>query len=337
MTSLFSKNYYQILGLENDCTAQDIKKSYHQLALIWHPDKHDDKGQAEARFTSVNEAYTVLSDNNKRNLYDLQLKSDAELEKQMKEFSTHKDVSVFKKIDFKNLNPTAVNIFTNIIEDKEDNIQFNDSDFSALPKDFKSTLRSFINQEVISSDDELVFSEYQPTFLNKSFLTQFGKVKNIYHDKKNSAKLIATVIADIPAFGDEVPLKKRRKSSIIIIEKSEKAKPSAIVIEKIEHQSFPKKQSFTLKLKNTLKRPFLYDEEKEIPEELPQKKVKRPQIRSKENYFSASSDEDEQFDLNLNSVLKGMSNDREPITKHLSLKALRKRLASQNSAVHNLW
>ncbi|XP_037135386.1 dnaJ homolog subfamily B member 6b isoform X2 [Syngnathus acus] len=63
--------YYQTLGVRKDATQADIKKAYRKQALKWHPDKNpDNKEEAEKRFKELAEAYEVLSDENKRNIYD---------------------------------------------------------------------------------------------------------------------------------------------------------------------------------------------------------------------------------------------------------------------------
>ncbi|XP_047445639.1 dnaJ homolog subfamily B member 6a isoform X2 [Mugil cephalus] len=64
-------DYYQILGIRRGASADDIKKAYRKLALRWHPDKNpDNKEEAEKKFKELSEAYEVLSDANKRSLYD---------------------------------------------------------------------------------------------------------------------------------------------------------------------------------------------------------------------------------------------------------------------------
>tara|TARA_R100000951_G_scaffold79203_1_gene67186 strand:- start:735 stop:1685 length:951 start_codon:yes stop_codon:yes gene_type:complete len=61
------KNYYEILGVSKEATAEEIKKSYRKLSLKYHPDKNPD---GENKFKEISEAYSILSDNEKRNKYD---------------------------------------------------------------------------------------------------------------------------------------------------------------------------------------------------------------------------------------------------------------------------
>ena len=64
-------DYYDILGVNKNASADEIKKAYRKQALEWHPDRHkDDKEAAEKRFKEINEAYQVLSDQQKRAAYD---------------------------------------------------------------------------------------------------------------------------------------------------------------------------------------------------------------------------------------------------------------------------
>jgi len=59
-------DYYQVLGVENNATQEEIKKAFHRLAHKYHPDKGGD----EKKFKEINEAYQVLSDAKKRQQYD---------------------------------------------------------------------------------------------------------------------------------------------------------------------------------------------------------------------------------------------------------------------------
>ncbi|XP_010170787.1 dnaJ homolog subfamily B member 8-like [Antrostomus carolinensis] len=64
-------DYYEVLGLQKSASQDDVKKSYRKLALKWHPDKNPSKKEeAEKKFKAIAEAYEVLSDPEKRSLYD---------------------------------------------------------------------------------------------------------------------------------------------------------------------------------------------------------------------------------------------------------------------------
>jgi molecular chaperone DnaJ len=65
-----SIDYYEILEVSRDATTAEIKKAYRKLALRYHPDKNPGDPEAEERFKLINEAYGVLSDEEKRSIYD---------------------------------------------------------------------------------------------------------------------------------------------------------------------------------------------------------------------------------------------------------------------------
>lgn len=65
-----SDDYYSILGVSRDASDSDIKTAYRKLAMKYHPDRNPGDKSAEEKFKSINEAYSVLSDKEKRRNYD---------------------------------------------------------------------------------------------------------------------------------------------------------------------------------------------------------------------------------------------------------------------------
>ncbi len=64
------RDYYEVLGVKKDASAEEIKKAYRKAAMKYHPDRNPGDTEAEARFKECGEAYEVLSDDGKRQRYD---------------------------------------------------------------------------------------------------------------------------------------------------------------------------------------------------------------------------------------------------------------------------
>ena len=69
MARAIKRDYYEVLGLSRNASAEEIKKAFRRLAMRYHPDRNREDG-AEARFKEIGEAYEVLSDSEKRVAYD---------------------------------------------------------------------------------------------------------------------------------------------------------------------------------------------------------------------------------------------------------------------------
>ncbi len=65
------KDYYKILGVDDNATDEDIKKAYRALAKKYHPDVSTEENATE-KFKEINEAYQILSDKDKKYIYDTQ-------------------------------------------------------------------------------------------------------------------------------------------------------------------------------------------------------------------------------------------------------------------------
>ena len=64
------RDYYEVLGVARDADEAAMKKAYRKLAMKYHPDRNPDNPTAEAKFKEASEAYSVLSDAEKRQTYD---------------------------------------------------------------------------------------------------------------------------------------------------------------------------------------------------------------------------------------------------------------------------
>lgn len=64
------RDYYEVLGIEKGASKSEIKKAYYKLTKQYHPDLHPDDKECEERFKEINEAYEILSDDDKRAKYD---------------------------------------------------------------------------------------------------------------------------------------------------------------------------------------------------------------------------------------------------------------------------
>src|SRR5712671_863106 len=74
-----ARDYYKALGVSESATPEDLKKAYRRLAKKYHPDANPNDSSAAERFKEISEAYSVISDPEKRKQYDLMRKYGAPL------------------------------------------------------------------------------------------------------------------------------------------------------------------------------------------------------------------------------------------------------------------
>ena len=101
------RDYYEILGLDRNADKKEIKKAYRKLALKYHPDKNPSK-DAEEKFKEISEAYAVLYDDEKRNMYDQYGHAGID--------QSYSSEDIFRGVDFSNIFRGMGFDFDNIFE-----------------------------------------------------------------------------------------------------------------------------------------------------------------------------------------------------------------------------
>jgi len=71
MAKVNQRDFYEVLGVSRTASVDEIKSAYRKAALKWHPDRNpQNKHEAEVKFREATEAYSVVSDPQKRQVYD---------------------------------------------------------------------------------------------------------------------------------------------------------------------------------------------------------------------------------------------------------------------------
>ena len=64
------RDYYEVLGVDNSASDQEVKKAFRRIAMKYHPDRNPDDQKAEEKFKEAQEAYEILGDAEKKSAYD---------------------------------------------------------------------------------------------------------------------------------------------------------------------------------------------------------------------------------------------------------------------------
>lgn len=84
-------DYYSILGVSSSASDEEIKKAYRKLAMRYHPDRNPEDSESEEKFKEVNDAYAILSDQQKRQAYERSGRGH---------YKPYRDEDIFRNFDF---------------------------------------------------------------------------------------------------------------------------------------------------------------------------------------------------------------------------------------------
>ena len=172
-------NYYEILGLKPNASKNEIKKSYHKLAIQFHPDKTNNKNDQD-KFKKISEAYSVLYDNDKRKQYDSTGISDINLTDPLEMFQNI--FNNFKPDNNFEFSMSGSCDISNMMFDTE-NI-FNSNKMNEVLPDMFNTLTSVISGNENNIDNPI------KTNLVKTFINVTKNIidENLEQDKNISNK-----------------------------------------------------------------------------------------------------------------------------------------------------
>jgi curved DNA-binding protein CbpA len=162
-------DYYDILGVERNSDIESIKKAYKKLALKYHPDRNKDEPDTEEKFKKIAEAYGVLSDVNKRRMYDL-TGTSSDNAQSIDPFSMFSNI-----FNSQNLDSFVQDFFAN----NNNNGEMNNYDDILGGPDAKFSIHTFAQVPNLDSLKDMDFFD----ILEKS-KESFKKVTEVYKDKK---------------------------------------------------------------------------------------------------------------------------------------------------------
>ncbi|KAD4983087.1 hypothetical protein E3N88_19758 [Mikania micrantha] len=141
-----SPSYYGILGVSIDSSDEQIRRAYRNLAMQWHPDKWMKNpsllGKAKSKFQQIQEAYSVLSDQRKRSMYDVGLYHHQDEDDEGRNYSLGEIQNMFWDMA-QSFNQSASSCF--------DDNGFWSKEIFTLNDDSRSSKRARVNTNLFSS------------------------------------------------------------------------------------------------------------------------------------------------------------------------------------------
>jgi curved DNA-binding protein CbpA len=169
------RDYYTVLELTPSCTPHDVRQSFRRLALKWHPDKCLEKLEAELKFNEIHEAYSILSDMRKKEIYDTYGHEGLSMDEKCNDFADLNKENLFFKKGFQGTEKSAFDILRDIFEDNDDDYFFHNYEDFGISENIQSTMRNFIQENIFSNEQERsngFFENYQPTFMDPNFFIE---------------------------------------------------------------------------------------------------------------------------------------------------------------------
>ena len=153
-------NYYEILGVSKNATADEIKKAYRTLAFKYHPDRNPGDAAAEEKFKQISAAYDVLSDETKRRNYDLGGYSESAYSSANSQSQQYQ-----RQYQYTYSNPFGDENFWE---------WFNNAQFRGRNQQAQNTQNQYSHYNYSQEDENQTRGAYFSTFALKAFQTLFG-------------------------------------------------------------------------------------------------------------------------------------------------------------------
>jgi curved DNA-binding protein CbpA len=133
-----------------------------------------DKSEAELRFNEIHEAYSILNDSRKKKLYDEYGHEGLRFEEEGNQNTNNNTAKSFFEKGFQGTQKSAFDVLKDILKENDDDYFFQNYNSFGISETFQSTIKSFIEDNVFSSNNKddgesSFFESYQPTFMNPEF------------------------------------------------------------------------------------------------------------------------------------------------------------------------
>ncbi|XP_064643785.1 dnaJ homolog subfamily C member 9-like [Lineus longissimus] len=174
-----SKNFYEVFSIPKTASASQVKKSYHKLSLRCHPDRVsiEDKDEATEKFQTIGKIYCILSDEEKRKVYDETGEIDEE-----NDIPPDRDWYDYWRLVYHKISPQEIEEFTKEYQGSDEELD----DLKSAYMDFEGNMDEILDNIMCSTiDDEPRFRKILTKLIKKKELPEFEAFSN---EKKKTQK-----------------------------------------------------------------------------------------------------------------------------------------------------